>query len=102
MRNRNRLRIIVDILMVVKDGAKKTHIMHEANLSYNLLKQCLVDILDAGLVQLGNEGRYEITDKGSIFLERCNEFFEDSQRVKEQVSDVEKKREKLVNFLIYA
>jgi len=36
---RDRLQIIADILSVVRDGAKKTHVMYQANLSFTLLKR---------------------------------------------------------------
>jgi predicted transcriptional regulator len=96
---RNRLQIIADVLAVAKDGARKTHIMYGANLSYSLLNQCIADVLGAGLVQLGKGGWYEITDKGRMFLDKYNEFFEGSKRIKEQVNGIEEKKVKLERLL---
>ena len=45
---RERLDIVADMLQVVNEaGAKKTQIMYKANLSYNLLKKYLADIVEA-------------------------------------------------------
>jgi len=42
---RDRLQIIADMLSVVRGGAKKTHIMYQANLSYTLLGRYLSEVL---------------------------------------------------------
>jgi len=96
---RSRLRIVADILSVVSKGARKTHIMYGANLSYKLLKQYLGDVLDSGLVRQGNDGWYEITDEGQIFLERCNRYFKNNKHISKRTRDVEGKRENLESLL---
>ena len=65
---RDRLQIIADILSVVSDGAKKTHVMYQANLSYTLLSRYLSEVLDAGLVSFGEEGYYRLTKSGRGWL----------------------------------
>jgi len=98
---RSRLRIVADILSVISKGARKrkTHIMYGANLSYKLLKQYLGDILDSGLIRQGNDGWYEITDEGQIFLERCNGYFKNNKRIAKRTRHVEGKREDLESLL---
>jgi len=96
---RNRLEIIADILSIVEDGARKTHIMYEANLSYSLLNKYLKTIVSAGLVTLDGNGVYQITDKGRLFLEKCDEFFKDFKHLTKLQSRTESKREKIENLL---
>lgn len=96
---RNHFQIVADVLSVVSKGARKTHIMYGANLSYKLLKRYLSAVLDAGLVRLGDDGWYEITEKGRVFLDRCNGYFERNDRVEEEIRDFEGKREKLESLL---
>ena len=73
MRYRKRLEIIADMLDAVGDGSNKTRIMYFANLSYKLLGKYLKKTLDAGLVSFNN-GHYEVTEKGQVFLERFGSF----------------------------
>lgn len=96
---RSRLEIVAAVLSVVNDGAKKTHIMYKANLSYKLLNRYLSEVLDAGLVRLGNDGWYEITEKGRVFLEKFNGYSSRNDRVRKQISDVESEREDLESLI---
>jgi predicted transcriptional regulator len=73
MRYRKSLEIVADILDAVGDGAKKTRVMYIANLSYKLLEKYLGKTVEAGLVSFNN-GHYEVTEKGQVFLERFKSF----------------------------
>ncbi|MDH5267795.1 MAG: winged helix-turn-helix domain-containing protein, partial [Candidatus Bathyarchaeota archaeon] len=42
---RNRLEIISEILQVAKNGAKKTHVMYQCNLSYRQTEKYLNHLL---------------------------------------------------------
>jgi predicted transcriptional regulator len=74
--HRSRLRIINDILTVAKHGARKTHIMYRANLSYDQLNEYLTFLLDNGLIEKAADSEYDgavvykVSDKGRLFLER--------------------------------
>jgi len=96
---RSHFQIVADILSVVSKGARKTHIMYGANLSYKLLKQYLGNVLDAGLVRQGNDGWYEITDEGQVFLDRCNGYIKNNERIAKRIRHVEGKRENLESLL---
>jgi len=94
---RSRLEIVANILSVVSEGAKKTHIMYGANLSYKLLNRYLGEVFNAGLVCLNGEC-YEITDKGQHFLEQCISLLEHKRRLneyKDTVDDVKERLEEL-------
>jgi predicted transcriptional regulator len=64
---RDRLEIIADILETAKDGAKKTRITYECNLSYRQTKQHLNHLLKIGFLRIGDS--YHTTEKGLQFLQ---------------------------------
>jgi predicted transcriptional regulator len=70
---RDGLGIIADILHAAGSGAKKTHIMYTANLSYELLEKYLWATVQSGFLQANGEG-YEVTGKGEAFLEKYLAF----------------------------
>jgi predicted transcriptional regulator len=94
MRYRKRLEIVADILGAVGDGAKKTKIMYFANLSYKLLEKYLNKTVDAGLVSFDN-GHYEVTEKGQVFLERFSNFSSRYSRLERELEAASFEREVL-------
>jgi predicted transcriptional regulator len=70
---RDELRIIADVLHAAGSGAKKTHIMYLANLSYGLLEKYLWATVQSGFLRVNDTG-YEVTDRGKAFLEKYTEF----------------------------
>jgi len=96
-RHRSRLQIIRDLLGVVGEGSRKTHIMYGANLSYGLLCRYLDLVVEAGLVRVvrGSGTPYKITRKGERFLERYEEFSERRERLRQQVDGFETKEAEL-------
>jgi len=96
---RSRLDIIADILHVAKDGAKKTQIMYQANLSYKLLKKYLADVIEACLVRFEKkEGYYIITSKGMNFLEVYKEYSRHNRHIEKQLKDMYIKKRTLENL----
>jgi len=88
---RNRLQIIADILYIAGKGVKKTRIMYQANLSYDLLKRYLAETLEAGLLSIDKDKKlYVITRKGEEFLEKYGEYSERCNRLQEQFKDARK------------
>ena len=84
-RYRSRVRIIADILAVIRDQggkARPTRIMYLANLSYERLQRYLSDMLNMGLIEeekCGLEGDrevvyYKLTEKGLKFLLEVERF----------------------------
>ena len=90
---------MVDILSLVKEGARRTHIMYRANLSFKLLDKYLNEVLTAGLARLGEDGFYEITGKGMIFLDKCNSFLKQNENVRLLYEKIEDKRKELESLL---
>mgnify|MGYP000194443567 CR=1 FL=1 len=70
---RSKLRIIVDILQVIKEegGAKITQILYGANLSYDRLIKYIDELKTLQLIREKkvNGNKYYLTDKGVKFLE---------------------------------
>jgi len=88
---RNKLQIIADILLVAGKGAKKTRIMYQANLSYDLLKRYLTEVLEAGLISINKDERsYIITQKGEVFLKKYEEYCERCTRLQEHFKNARK------------
>ena len=73
MKRRTKFDIVIAILDVVSGGATKTKIVYKANLNFNLATKYLDFLLEKGLVRT-NSSRYEITDEGTIFLEKAKEL----------------------------
>ncbi len=81
---RSRIRIIADILAVIRDHggrARPTKIMYLANLSYERLQRYLNDMMSMGLIEeeIGYEGDreavyYKLTDKGLKLLLEVEKF----------------------------
>ncbi|MGB9959762.1 MAG: winged helix-turn-helix domain-containing protein [Candidatus Bathyarchaeales archaeon] len=71
------MQILVDILNLSIKGAKATHLMYRANLSYSTLRRYLSTALKQNLIikVRNNEGAtvYYITEKGKLLLERLKE-----------------------------
>ena len=73
---RSEIEIIGEILTLSRNGAKKTEILYQGNLSYTQLQKYLPflvekDILEERFVNNGNDSScklYEITEKGSLLL----------------------------------
>jgi len=88
---RSKLQIIADILVIAGKGAKKTRIMYQANLSYNLLKRYLAETLEAGLIVVDKDEKlYIITQKGEVFLKKYEEYCERCTRLQEHVENARK------------
>ena len=94
---RSRLEIVADILGVVSDGARKTQIMYQANLSYKLLIHYLKDVIDMGLVKMKDESTYELTEKGFEFLEEFKGYHKRRVEVEEQLNGVQDEKVMLEN-----
>ena len=94
---RSRLEIVADVLGVVSDGARKTQIMYQANLSYKLLVRYLKDVIDMGLVKMKDENTYELTEKGLKFLEQFEGYYERRVEVEEQLNGVQDEKVRLEN-----
>jgi len=75
-KNRNKVEIAAQVLKVAADGAKKTHIMYGANLSFDQLEKYLKLLLDKGLLdgRSTERGTYALTDRGRRYLQEFVQY----------------------------
>jgi len=92
VRYRSRLEIVADILGVVREGARKTAIMYQANLSYKLLVSYLKYVIDMGLVRMESGNSYELTEKGSGFLREFENYRERRVEVEKELGEIEEEK----------
>lgn len=92
VRYRSRLEIVADILGVVREGAGKTAIMYQANLSYKLLVSYLKYVIDMGLVRMESGKTYELTEKGSGFLREFENYHERRVEVEKELGEIEEEK----------
>lgn len=97
-RNRTRLQIAADIIEIAKEGSRRTRIMYQGNLSFELLRRYLDFLTRSGLLKVQERGEdriYVATEKGRRFLEE----FRDLQRYSEMADT---KRKTLERHLLSA
>jgi predicted transcriptional regulator len=70
---RSRTDIAVDILRVAMNGAKKTQIVHEANLNFNITRKYLEMLNDKEFIR-HEDGFFITTDKGKVFHEMAQKL----------------------------
>lgn len=75
-KKRERLEIIKDILIAIRDkgnNVKPTHILYRSNLSHKMLKEYLKELLEKSLVEENfdkkNNITYSITPKGANYID---------------------------------
>ena len=66
---RNNLDICADILRVSKGGMKKTHIVYQANLNFNMVNRYLGKLLEKKFLKQ-NGDRFFQTEKGARFIKQ--------------------------------
>jgi predicted transcriptional regulator len=98
---RSKLDIIADMLRVAsQSGAKKTHIMYQANLNYTLLTKYLKELLKADIVRCEQaENCYVLTSKGAEFLEKYKEYSKRNRHIERQSNDLNNKKQALMELL---
>lgn len=90
---RSKFDIIADILHVVREGAKKTRIMYQANLSYKLLTKYLIEIRRAYLIRFERERKcYVLTQRGKEFLVTYKEYSKRNRHVEKQITEIRSKK----------
>ena len=98
---RSKLDIIADILAVASRKPKKTHIMYQANLSFQVLQRYLAEMSEAALICFEAETQcYNLTSKGKEFLEAYLQYSKSNRHAEKIIEEVNSKKqilEKLFN-----
>jgi predicted transcriptional regulator len=73
-RKRSTLEVSADILKVAIGGAKKSHIVYQANLNFAIIKEYLDNLSNSGLLATPatDSKLYTTTDKGIAFVNYMN------------------------------
>jgi predicted transcriptional regulator len=75
MARRCRIDIIVDILRAAKEGSKRTKIVYETNLNFNIFREYLELLVERGLIEQFNDKSYT-SDRGLQYIRYYNELDE--------------------------
>ena len=73
---RQKIEIIHDILVVIRDNKNKvkpTHLLYKSNLSHKMMKDYLAHLESKSFIETKTEGKntyYSLTDKGFEFLNK--------------------------------
>jgi len=73
LRKRGPLQITFDILTCARKGIRKTHIMFECKISYELLNIYLKLLNERGLLKRDGK-QYKTSEKGELFIEKYLEI----------------------------
>ena len=84
--NRTRLEIARDILSISSEKTRKTRIMFQANLSYELLCRYLKALISSGLLECDGKGLYGTTKQGQLFLQKYAEYAKKNRRLNEEIN----------------
>jgi len=68
---RDQITIMTDLLQIVQQPQRLTHILYRSNMSYGQLVKYLTDMIDLDMVEEKSEPfrAFTITSKGKIFLQ---------------------------------
>ncbi len=96
-KNRDFLTIIADILKAAHPSASKTRIMHNANLSFQLLKKYLALTINAGFIET-NGTTYTLTPHGQHFLNRYKNYQGHHTKIQKLLTDLNHERNQLTQL----
>jgi len=88
-KNRHKVEIVADILEICRNDTRKTNIMYEANLSFELLRKYLWLLQQANLIKVCEGSVYSATDKGLEFLKQYYELRHHTRMANEKRKIVE-------------
>jgi predicted transcriptional regulator len=75
---RDTIKLVVDILEIAINGAKKTEIVYRANLNFKQVQKFLDFLIKKGLISVSSNKRkcYQTTEKGKEFIRRYRKTVE--------------------------
>jgi predicted transcriptional regulator len=96
---RTRIEIVAEMLRTASEGARKTHIMYQCNLSYKLLQQYLEHAVQADLLSSRSDGQYVTTDRGRLFLDRMASYLDRAERLTQEADAVDREKRLVEDML---
>ena len=98
---RGKLDIAADILNVASRKPKKTQIMFQANLSYQVLQKYLAELIGASLMCFEDEHQcYALTLKGQQFLDAYRKYSKTHKYIEKALNDINGKKAELEKLFI--
>ena len=74
-RKRSSLEIISEILCIARKGARKTHIVYDANLNFKILEKYLKNLKHKGLLTCPEDTNLiKTTEKGEKYLKKLHQL----------------------------
>ena len=73
---RNSLDVTVNILEAAQGGANKTKIVYGSNLNFEIVKGYLRRLVEGGLLEVNERGRYCTTGRGVKFVKEYRSLVE--------------------------
>ena len=92
-KNRSRLEIVASMLGIAEQGVKKTQLMYQGNLSFELLHKYLDSLLKAALIerlQEKNQFIYKTTAKGLQFIKNYQDLQKHATELNSKKIELEK------------
>jgi len=87
---RNTVEMVGDILKVLEEGrGRKSAIMRDANLSYEVMEKYLSFLIQRGLVEVEG-GTYRLTEKGVKLLQTLDSLRELEAKADELINEIKK------------
>ena len=84
------------ILKVAIHSPKKTQIMYQANLSFQVLQKYLSELINASMICFQDEDQcYTLATKGRLFLEEYKEYSKINKHVEKALTQANVKKENL-------
>jgi|ECHvirMinimDraft_2_1075157.scaffolds.fasta_scaffold02866_3 predicted transcriptional regulator len=88
-KRRDRYEVIHDILETCRQGARKTALMYKANLSFELAKRYIEDLLSRGII-IRRDEMYFLTVKGKLLLDKLKKYKEAKLILERLMEDLSK------------
>jgi predicted transcriptional regulator len=67
---RTNLDVYVDILQSAMNGAKKTRIVYQANLNFQIAKRYMDNLVEGDFMEMEEDGSFRTTTKGINFIKQ--------------------------------
>ena len=100
-KNRSSLEIIRDMLSVSSKKSRKTKILYDAHLNYQLLEKYLTILLENCLLEIVEDSYYLVTWKGKDFLQKYEDYLKRCNKIGKEIKDVHEEKIVLKNMCYY-
>jgi predicted transcriptional regulator len=97
-KNRSNLKIICDMLCVATERCRKTKIMYDAHLNFQILEKYLKNLLKSNLIKIVDDNYYLVTLKGKDFIKKYKNYVNRCNRIGKEIKYVHKEKKELMEM----